>query len=345
MKGAKDGLAKVWLLCLGYFFSYIAFGVFIKWLLDKRDGFPGMSGMEALFNTTVGGMGICLAVVLLFWWPGRLKSSTRSRTIWGLFPGEYAWLIPSGICTGFVIPTTTLMYTYGFSVMVAMVLMRSALIVISRLVDEILIRQGHLDKEVFWQENAAVVFALIALSIIIFAAGKEDFHFFRSTAAMVTMAFYIIPYGIRIYILSRFKTKVDHKAIFGIEQIFSAVTVIIVSAVFISAFKAGWEQIQVVEFARGFEDPSLIAILIGAPYGIGAFFSVFLFLYKGGTATFNITINRLTSLFAGTIATLIFYFVFDGKAVKAHQWLALAVVFVAIAFLTWAGKRREAPEN
>lgn len=340
MTDQKPNFKGFFALCAGYFTCYVIFGIFVKWLLDNREGFPAMSGMSILFNTTLGGMSIALGVVLLFWWPGRLKSS-QPRIFGGRLPGEYAWLIPSGICTGFVIPTTTLMYTFGYSVMVAMVLMRSSLIVASRIVDAVLIHQGHLDKKVNWQENAAVVAALAALSIVIFGSGAKDFQFFESPAAMMTMALYIFPYGFRIYILSRFKVKADHKAIFGIEQIFAAMTVLIVATAFLSFFYMGWEPKQLADFASGFENPSFIAILIGTVYGVGAFFSVFLYLFKHGTATFNTTVNRLTSLVAGTIATLIFHYAFDGKPVNTQGWVALSVVLIAIAFLAWSGKRRQ----
>ena len=340
MNQKKANFTSLFALCGGYFLCYIFFGVFVKWLLDQREGFPGMTGMEILFNTTIGGMLVALSVVVIFWWPGRLKS-TQARILGNKLPGEYAWLIPSGICTGFVIPTTTLMYTFGYSVMVAMVLMRASLIVVSRIVDVILIRQGHLEAKVYWQESAAVVWAIGALGIVLFAAGKEDFQFFQSPAAMITMCLYIFPYSFRIYILSRFKTKVDHRAIFGIEQIFAFFTVLLVAGTFLCLFYTGWKPTQLVDFARGFESPSLTAILIGVPFGVGAFFSVFLFLFKHGTATFNITLNRLTSLMAGTIATLIFYFVFQGKAVKIQDWIALIFVLVAIGFLAWAGTRRQ----
>ncbi len=82
-----------------------------------------------------------------------------------------------------------------------------------------------------------------------------------------------------------------------------------------------------------------------ATFGISAFFGVFLYLYKGGTATFNITLNRMTSLIAGTTATLLFWLAFDGKPVKANQWTALAVVFVAIGFLAWASHRRRSEDR
>ncbi len=341
MADRTGGYGRLLLLCAGYFVGYALFGLALKWLLDTRAGFPGMPGMETLFNTTVGGMSICLLVVLVFWWPGRLKS-TLPPIFGGRLPGEYAWLIPSGICTGFVIPTTTLMYTYGYSVMVAMVLMRASLIIVSRVVDAILIRQGHLDKEVYWQENAAVVAAVAAVSFVVFGAGPKDFRFFESPAAMITMALYIVPYALRIYILNRFKVKIDHRAIFGIEQIFAALTVLLVLFAGILAFQAGWQPPQMAGVAHAFFHPSATAILIGVPYGIIAFFSVFIFLYRGGTATFNTTVNRLTSLLAGTVATLLFHYLFQGKAVRDYQWGALLVVFAAIGFLAWAGRRRAA---
>ena len=62
-------------------------------------------------------------------------------------PVEIPYIIASGVCTAVVVPTTTLMYSFkNISVMVAMVVMRGAVIVIGRVVDEIQIRQGILKK-------------------------------------------------------------------------------------------------------------------------------------------------------------------------------------------------------
>ena len=230
--------------------------------------------------------------------------------------------------------------------MVAMIIMRSALIVISRFVDGILIWQKHSDKEVYWQENLAVILALGALSMIIFGGEEKDFKFFESTAMMVTMGFYIVPYGIRLYIMSLSKSKgklnVEEKAFFGIEQVFAAITVVVLSTfVIMLVLKGGWQAEQAVSFANGFSNPSLLGIAVGIPFGIAAFPSVFLYLYKGGTATFNTTINRLTSLVAGMTASLAFSLIFSLPYDKAHQWYAMIVIFIAIGFLGWAGKRRE----
>lgn len=59
------------------------------------------------------------------------------------------------------------------------------------------------------------------------------------------------------------------------------------------------------------------------------------------SATFNTTVNRLTSLLAGTVATLLFHYGFDGRPVQSHEWGALGVSLISIGFLAWAGARRE----
>ncbi|HIA01301.1 MAG TPA: hypothetical protein EYN66_05240 [Myxococcales bacterium] len=78
------------------------------------------------------------------------------------------------------------------------------------------------------------------------------------------------------------------------------------------------------------------AALAGTAFGAAAFFSVFIFIYKGRTATFAGLVNRLTSLLAGTCATLIFWYCFGGKFPKSPDWLSLAFIMIAVGFLTRA---------
>ena len=81
-------------------------------------------------------------------------------------------------------------------------------------------------------------------------------------------------------------------------------------------------------------------MLAGTAYGLVAFFSVFIFMYKGRTATFAGLVNRLTSLVAGTAATLIFAVVFGGKLPKPADLVSLGFILVAVAFLARAERRR-----
>ncbi len=122
-------------LCGGYFFFYVITGVAVKYFLGPAErGLPAVSSLEYLVYSTIGGSAICVFVVLAFRWY-RLESNYRFPLGDLKVPIEYLYIIPSGVCTAVVIPTTTLMYTLPISVMVAMVIMRGSIIVISRIID------------------------------------------------------------------------------------------------------------------------------------------------------------------------------------------------------------------
>jgi uncharacterized membrane protein YccC len=65
-------------------------------------------------------------------------------------------------------------------------------------------------------------------------------------------------------------------------------------------------------------------------------------MFKGRTATFAGLANRLTSLVAGTMATLLFALFFGGKYPKTGDWLALVLIFVAVGFMTRSEMKRAA---
>jgi len=83
-------------------------------------------------------------------------------------------------------------------------------------------------------------------------------------------------------------------------------------------------------------------VLSGIPFGAVAFFSVFLFMFPGRTATFAGLVNRLTSLVAGTTATVLLAIFFGNKMPTTQEWLSLGFIFVAVYFLTRAEKKRVA---
>jgi len=359
-KTAAGSTGRLIQLCLGYFGSYVLTRVLVKYFTGVRE--PRMPGMTYLFNNTVGGSLVALGVVFLLGWI-HLKSNRTVR--WGPFtvPSEIAYIVPSGVCTAIVIPTTTLMYTLPISVMVAMVIMRGSIIVISRLVDEVQIRQGLLAKRVFAEENWAVVFALLAVATNVLliplaamldrsglgasrmlglqqGAGKGSFDFLHSGPAMTIMGLYIVAYAIRIYIMNYFKNTrgkgvpLDNQGFFAVEQIAASVTMALLIAFFaLSPTLLGWTDPRVLDFAGAVRHPDAVAVLSGVPYGSVAFFSVFIFMFKGRTATFAGLVNRLTSLLAGTTATLLLFVLFGMKFPSIQDWLSVAFILVAVYFL------------
>ncbi len=343
-------------LCIGYFFFYLIFGVAVKYFTDYLvaqltipetfKAFQVQMNMEFLIYSTIGGNLVALGIVFLFRWY-KLKSN-YSITVLGIkMPVEFLYIIPSGICTAVVIPTTTLMYTLPISVMVAMVIMRGSIIVISRIIDAIQIKQGILKRKVYIQEELAVLFAIFAVSVHLFYDRSTGFDFLSYTPAVIILSSYLVAYSIRLYIMNYFKNTrgkgvpQDNKGFFAIEQLSAALTVIIVGFILFSIQDP--ITTQLIHFQSSLSNPTQYwhwEIVAGTMFGAVAFFSVFLFMFKGRTATFAGLVNRLTSLIAGTASTLAFFYLFGGKFPKTSDWVSLGFILIAVAFLSFAEKKR-----
>jgi hypothetical protein len=349
-KSKEGSTGRLLQLCLAYFIFYVITGITVKYFTGNVElGLGGMDETEFLVFSTIGGNTICLIVVMAFRWY-KIKTNQLIQLGKIEYPSELIYIIPSGIFTAIVIPTTTLMYTLPISVMVAMVIMRASVIVISRIVDSIQIRQNILKKKVYAEENYAVVFALIAAGVNLFWVGEGDFDFVNSLPAVVILTSYIISYSFRIYIMNYYKNtrapgvQLDNKGFFAIEQITASLVITLIALCVY--FSPSWFHIQtdqILTFRNSFIAPRslwLLAVFAGVAYGMVAFFSVFIFMFKGRTATFAGLVNRLTSLVAGTVATLFFALWYGGKYPKQQDWISLIFIFVAVGFLSVAERKR-----
>ncbi len=350
-KTSEGSTGRLIQLCIGYFFFYVITGVTVKYFLGSPAlGLPGMTGTQFLVYSTIGGTFIATGVVLVWRWY-RIRS-IRLVKVGGLeIPSELFYIVPSGVMTAVVIPTTTLMYTLPISVMVAMVIMRGSVILIGRVVDAIQSRQGLLDKKVYWQENVAVLFAIAAVAMdTVFAHTRNGFAFIHNRAAVIIFFSYIGAYSIRIYIMNYYKNTrgkgkpLDNKGFFAVEQISSTLVLILVGfLIYRSPTLFGWGGAVIDQYRGAFAHPLPQwpgAILAGMAFGAVAFFSVFLFMFKGRTATFAGLVNRLTSLIAGTVATLLFGLFWSEKYPSGAEWVSLALIFIAIYFLSGSEQRR-----
>lgn len=344
-------------LCGGYFGSYVLTGILVKYFTSLRE--PRLSDMAYLVNNTLGGSAFALVIVIAAGWI-RMRSNQMRKFGPLTLPSEIVYIIPSGVCTAVIIPTTTLMYMLPMSVMVAMVIMRGSVIVISRVVDAIQIRQGILVKQVYREENWAVVFALLAVATNVLLipiatalgipvpAPEGAFDFLRSPFALVVMGLYITAYSIRIYVMNYFKNTrgkgvpLDNKGFFAIEQIAATVTMIVIVVVFVAS---GSSDPRIVELDRAVRDPVPLAILAGVPYGAVAFFSVFIFMFQGRTATFAGLVNRLISLLGGVVATILLAALFGLPWPSLQDWVSVGFIAIAVAFLARAEKRRSAERS
>jgi len=353
-KTTEGSTERLLQLCTGYYFLYVITGLVVKAFTGSPTtilGTPRMNDIAFLGYNTLGANLTCLVpAVVLGWW--RMKSIRPVRVCGVTLPSELFYIIPSGICTAIVIPTTTLMYTLPISVMVAMVIMRASVIVIGRVVDGLQIARGILHKRIYWEENVAVLFAVLAACIELFGSHTGGFAFLRNQAARVIFISYIVSYAIRIYIMNYYKNTrprgapLDNKAFFAVEQIAASIAMIgLVLAVYFGphGFPSMGAVRQVADFIGSIRTPApgwYWASLSGLAFGLVAFFSVFIFMFKGRTATFTGLINRLTSLVAGTTATIMGHWLFRSRLPSLQNWVSLGGVLVAVAFLSRAERKR-----
>ncbi|HSD91328.1 MAG TPA: hypothetical protein VLB44_27580 [Kofleriaceae bacterium] len=339
-------------LCGGYFGAYVLTGILVKYFTAIRS--PKLSQMAYLFDNSVGGSLFALIIVVFAGWV-HLRSNRHVKIGPFTVPSEVKYIIPSGVCTAVIIPTTTLMYSLPMSVMVAMVIMRGSIIVISRAVDGVQIRQGVLKKRVYAEENWAVVFALLAVATnilllpiadklgIAHSNAKGSFEFIHSPFALGIMGSYIVAYAIRIYVMNYFKNTrgqgvpLDNKGFFAVEQIAATVSMIVIVAVVLAI---DGNDPRILDLQHAVHHPDALAVLSGIPYGAVAFFSVFIFMFKGRTATFAGLVNRLTSLVAGIAATLLLALLFGTAWPSIQDWVSVGFIAVAVWFLSQAERRR-----
>ena len=78
-----------------------------------------LSDMAYLVNNTLGSNLFALLIILSAGWI-RMRSNQMRKVGPLTVPSEIVYIIPSGICTAVVIPTTTLMYSLPMSVMVGL---------------------------------------------------------------------------------------------------------------------------------------------------------------------------------------------------------------------------------
>ncbi len=330
--GTEDGsTGRLGLLCVAYYLSYVVTGLSLKYFQGAAEaGLPHVPPVAYLLYSSIGGTILCLGVAVGGGWH-------RFRGSWRLVLP----ILPSGVCTAIIVPATTVLFSLPISVMVAMVVMRGSVIVVSRIVDFVQIRQGLLHRQVGWEENVAVGFALSAVGVHVLWDPSGGFG--GSVVGYAVLGVYIAAYAVRIYLMNWFKNRglvvLDNRTWFAWEQIVASGLMALAVAFALLNGSTDSLSVGLREAVFAAHPSALPSMLSGLAYGSVAFFSVFIFLFKGRTATFAGLVNRLTSLLAGTTATVLFALVFGGSLPKLVDWLSLGLIFVAVAFLTRAERR------
>lgn len=333
-------------LIVWYFTCYVGTTVVPKCFTEPAIAGDNTVGqISYMVYNGIGSMAVGLLIVFCFGWLKRFKSSGHVTVCGFSFPREFLYLLPSGMCTAVIIPGTTLMYSYkGIDVLAAVVFMRGAVIVIGWVVDFLQKRFKISKKIVFWQEHIAVLFAIGAVILMnAFKDSKGD-NLLTSAGATTTFVLYVVAYLIRIFIMNYWRNTRegpagDNRSYFAVEQIFTVVTLLIAFPL-ILWLGAGDPRVE--EMRRAVNDINWTAVASGIPFGLAAFASVFLLMFKGRNATFSSLANRTTSLMAGLVGNIILwrYFELEKDKPGTPECLGLGLVLVAIVFLALAEYRR-----
>ena len=319
----------IWGYAFGYFACYIPFAALTKAIskgwLEKLDG-NGIQGLQIVpLSTAVSFLGMILFLTVMGWWKYAGKKTVAGISI----PFPSIWTFLSGICTGGIIVTTVLAYTFSSSIVFMMLLMRGGLLIMSPIIDVIT------GRRVRWFSGAALVLSFGAL--VAAFVGKSSFSL--QTIAVVDVILYLSCYFIRLQFMSRLAKSDDlsQRTRYFVEEQISATPTLLVILAVLAVINHGEQMMQLrAGFVHMFDTPVFWeTVLLGAlSQGTGIFGSL-IFLDKRETA-YCVPVNRSSSIIAGILAMVALWQIFPGKASAptAHNLVGAAFIIGAIFFLT-----------
>lgn len=324
---------SIWWFAFGYFAVYVPYSFFTKVLTKGLWADPEagklasdwtVSSGEILPPTIMASIIVMLCFIsIIGWWKyaTQWKLNLGSKSI--SLPRPRIWTLLSGICTGFVVVTTTLAYTIdGVSIVFAMLLMRGGMLIMSPIVDTIF------KRHVRWFSWAALGMSLAALIITnVWPGGfncPEEAKPLMNGMLAVDLIVYLASYFCRLSFMSKLaksENDDDTKKFFVEEQMVGTPSVLII--LFIASFFApatinpaelgynpgGFEKL-LFGIHTGFFDfwtihntqVILTAMCIGFFSQFNGVFGGLILLDKSENA-FAVPVNRCSSILAGVTAT------------------------------------------
>ena len=185
--GKRDHTLGIWALTLGYFLFYIPYSGISKavtsGLLTGGQSIPGTELLPAAGISTA-------TTVLLFITAKRWWKYGCQRRVFGLnivVPRRQTLVSGLGFAT--IIFTTTLAYSFsGISIMLALILMRVGVLIISPIIDRFFRRR------IRWFSWAGLGLSLVALAISLTRVHEYEL----SLAALLNLAAYLSGHALRI---------------------------------------------------------------------------------------------------------------------------------------------------
>jgi hypothetical protein len=210
----------IWALALGYFVFYVPYSGLTKAVTSGLlSGGKPVSGFALLPSTVIAtAAAMLLFITVMGWW----KHAGR-RQIFGynvLAPKRQTLLSGLGFST--IIIATTLAYSFsGVSILFALILMRSGVLIMAPIIDRLF------QRRVRWFSWAGLLFSLAAVAIAF--AGVRDYQL--SVAALLNLAAYLTGYAVRLPCMTQMSKTGQREATLGyfVEEQLVAMPVLVLA--------------------------------------------------------------------------------------------------------------------
>lgn len=334
----------IWLLAFGYFLFYIPYSALVKALTSGAIASPGLDSAytgatKGLVVLPVVLLGTFLTMPLLLWLSGWFRYFQWRQIGPISLPRISSWSVVSGIAFAAIIISTTVSFTFsGVSVVLALLLMRGGVLVMSPLLDFIYSRPVH------WYSWAGLSLALLAL---IFALSNlPDYSI--TGFVFLNLAIYLTGYAVRLQYITRYAKDVDEKLNrrFFMEEISVAMLVLLLTPLLFAnlgievlseSLALGYSLI----FSSNFP---WVGLAIGVFYGFLGIFGSLLYLNRREN-TFVVPVNRCSSLLSGVVATYILSALMLGNEANNVQLVSVGIVLSALALMSYFDTRHFAGKD
>lgn len=316
----------IWALALGYFLFYIPYSGLTKAVTSGLlSGGRPVSGFALLPSTVISTATIMLLfITAMGWWKHAGKRQIFGRNI--IAPSRQTLISGLGFAT--IIIATTLAYSFsGVSILFALILMRSGVLIMSPLIDRVF------QRHVRWFSWAGLLLSLAA--VILAFAGVSAYQL--SLAALLNLAAYLAGYAVRLPCMTQM-AKTGHKeatiGYFVEEQLVAMPALVLAPALFAlighgpvaDEIRFGFTHI----LSTPFTAPGLAIGLFYAGLGI---FCTFIYLDRREN-TFCIPMFACASLLSGIIASYLLTWWLHAPYPSGIQMSSACLIMAALFVLS-----------
>jgi uncharacterized membrane-anchored protein YitT (DUF2179 family) len=326
---AAKAAPSIWWWAFGYFACYVPYSALTKLLSSKKGlidtGGTPVGSIEILPPSVMAAVATLIVFLLVTgWW----RKAGRRRVLGVSVPMPRPLLVLSGLCSSGIIATTTLAYTFSnVSLVLVALLMRGGVLVIAPIIDRIT------GRHVRWFSWVALVLSIASLGMSFLSSQDTRMPLLCAIDVICYLGFYFT----RLTLMSRQAKSSDADAnlrYFVEEGMVSAPALLLLLGAGAVALDGPTGDGLRAGFTTFFERPIwMYGLLVGVLSQGTGIFGGLIFLDRREN-TFCVPVNRASSVLAVVCASIFLASGFGLAYPKNEEWIGVALILVAIGFLT-----------